>query len=199
MYFRKHKSRTIRFPGEAKVVQCEACRPSPPSRPRVPRPRHGRQVFSLIRDGRALTRSDVGRLTGLSRTAVAARLTALLGSGLVVEGADGVDGDRSPSTGGRPAVQLRFNRDAGVVLAGAIGRSRTQLGVCDLDGCGAGLPGPRPGGRSAGAGPDAAGGRGVPVAARRGGRGPRTPYAPSGCRSPAPWTSSAGPAWTRRS
>ena len=29
---------------------------------------------------------------------------------------------------------LRFNRDAGVVLAGAIGRSRTQLGVCDLDG-----------------------------------------------------------------
>jgi len=27
-----------------------------------------------------------------------------------------------------------LNRDAGVVLAGAIGRSRTQLGVCDLDG-----------------------------------------------------------------
>ncbi|CAN5604005.1 ROK family transcriptional regulator [soil metagenome] len=95
------------------------------------------EVFSLIRDGRALTRSDVGRLTGLSRTAVAARLVALLGSGLVVEGADhegsGAD-DRAPSTGGRPAVHLRFNRDAGVVLAGAIGRSRTQLGVCDLDG-----------------------------------------------------------------
>ncbi|MEO5711244.1 MAG: ROK family protein [Nocardioidaceae bacterium] len=90
------------------------------------------EVFSLIRDGRALTRSDVGRLTGLSRTAVAARLTALLGSGLVVEGA--ADDDRAPSTGGRPAVHLRFNRDAGVVLAGAIGRSRTQLGVCDLDG-----------------------------------------------------------------
>jgi predicted NBD/HSP70 family sugar kinase len=89
------------------------------------------EVFSLIRDGRALTRSDVGRLTGLSRTAVAARLVALLGSGLVVEGADE---DRSPSAGGRPPVQLRFNRDAGVVLAGAIGRSRTQLGVCDLDG-----------------------------------------------------------------
>ena len=90
------------------------------------------EVFSLIRDGRALTRSDVGRLTGLSRTAVAARLTALLGSGLVVEGLD--DDDRAPSTGGRPAVHLRFNRDAGVVLAGAIGRSRTQLAVCDLDG-----------------------------------------------------------------
>ena len=89
------------------------------------------EVFSLIRDGRALTRSDVGRLTGLSRTAVAARLTTLLGSGLVVEGADA---ERAPSTGGRPPSYLRFNRDAGVVLAGAIGRSRTQLGVCDLDG-----------------------------------------------------------------
>ena len=90
------------------------------------------QVFSLIRDGRALTRSDVGRITGLSRTAVAARLGALLGSGLVVEGAE--PDDRGPSTGGRPPVHLRFNRAAGVVLAGAIGRSRTQLGVCDLDG-----------------------------------------------------------------
>ena len=89
------------------------------------------EVFSLIRDGRAVTRSEVGRFTGLSRTAVAARVGTLLQSGLVVEG---VDDDRSPSSGGRPPVRLRFNRDAGVVLAGAIGRSRTQLGVCDLDG-----------------------------------------------------------------
>ena len=89
------------------------------------------EVFSLIRDGRVLTRSDVGRLTGLSRTAVAARLATLLDSGLVVEGADVREERAAP---GRPASHLRFNRDAGVVLAGAIGRSRTQLGVCDLDG-----------------------------------------------------------------
>jgi predicted NBD/HSP70 family sugar kinase len=89
------------------------------------------QVFSLIRDGRAVTRSEVGRITGLSRTAVAARIGALLESGLVVEGADEL---RPPSSGGRPPVRLRFDKDAGVVLAGAIGRSRTQLGVCDLDG-----------------------------------------------------------------
>ena len=97
------------------------------------------EVFSLVRDGRAATRSDLGRLTGLSRTAVAARVQTLLDSGLVVEGVDpgsgaGVEGERRPSSGGRPPVRLRFNRDAGVVLAGAIGRSRTQLGVCDLDG-----------------------------------------------------------------
>ena len=89
------------------------------------------EVFSLIRDGLVLTRSDVGRLTGLSRTAVAARLATLLDSGRVVEG---VLDDREERPAGRPASHLRFTRDAGVVLAGAIGRSRTQLGVCDLDG-----------------------------------------------------------------
>ncbi len=88
------------------------------------------EVFSLIRDGVADTRSEVGRVTGLSRTAVAARIGSLLESGLVVEGSD----EPGTSSGGRPPVRLRFNRDAGVVLAGAIGRSRTQLGVCDLDG-----------------------------------------------------------------
>ncbi len=89
------------------------------------------EVFSLVRDGRALTRSEVGRVTGLSRTAVAARIGALLDSGLVVEG---VDEERDSAAAGRPPVRLRFNSDAGVVLSGAIGRSRTQLGVCDLDG-----------------------------------------------------------------
>ncbi len=98
----------------------------------APGPATTGEVFSLIRDGRARTRSEIGRETGLSRTAVAARVAALLDSGLVAEGAER-EGER-PSTGGRPPVGLRFNRDAGVVLAGAIGRSRTQLGACDLDG-----------------------------------------------------------------
>lgn len=86
------------------------------------------EVFQLVRTEAARTRSAVGRLTGLSRTAVSARLQLLLRSGLVVEG------DEAPSTGGRPAATLRFDRHSGVVLAAAIGRSRTQLAVCDLAG-----------------------------------------------------------------
>lgn len=88
------------------------------------------EVFSLVRDGVVATRSDIARLTGLSRTAVAARVQALLDSGLVAEG---TDPDRPPASG-RPPVVLRLDRTAGVVLAAAIGRSRTQLAVCDLDG-----------------------------------------------------------------
>lgn len=103
----------------------DAAGPSPAATPGVAT---AGQVLALVRTGRAATRADVGRLTGLSRTAVSARLATLLEHGLVLEG------EQVASTGGRPAARLRFNRDAGVVLAAAIGRSRTQLAVCDLDG-----------------------------------------------------------------
>lgn len=85
-------------------------------------------LLALIRSGTATTRADIGRLTGLSRTAVSSRLAALLSVGLVVEG------EEAPSGGGRPPTTLRFDKDAGVVVAVAIGRSRSQLGVCDLAG-----------------------------------------------------------------
>jgi predicted NBD/HSP70 family sugar kinase len=86
------------------------------------------EVFGLIRDGAVTTRTDIGRITGLSRTAVAARVSALEASGLVLERAE------ATSTGGRPPARLVFNAQAGIVLAAAIGRSRTQLGVCNLAG-----------------------------------------------------------------
>jgi predicted NBD/HSP70 family sugar kinase len=67
-------------------------------------------------------------MTGLSRTAVTARVGQLTLHGLVVEQADG------ESTGGRPAGRLSFNTAGGVVLTASVGRSRTQLAVFDLGG-----------------------------------------------------------------
>jgi predicted NBD/HSP70 family sugar kinase len=86
------------------------------------------QVLQLIRSGQATSRSEIGRLTGLSRTAVTARLNQLVARGLVVEY------PTTESTGGRPAARLAFNAAGGVVLAVSIGRSRIQLAVADL-GC----------------------------------------------------------------
>jgi predicted NBD/HSP70 family sugar kinase len=85
-------------------------------------------VFALIRDRRAATRTEIGRLTGLSRTAVASRVTALTATGLITER------EQAPSTGGRPASLLSFDAGAGVVLSVAIGISRTRLAVCNLTG-----------------------------------------------------------------
>lgn len=85
-------------------------------------------MLYLIRSGKAATRSDLRRLTGMSRTAVVSRVNALVDAGLVV------NGDQVSSTGGRPPGGLVFNQHAGVVLAVAIGRSRSQVGVFDLSG-----------------------------------------------------------------
>lgn len=85
-------------------------------------------LLALLRSGRASTRSDLRSLTGLSRTAVVARVNALSEAGLLQLGAE------LASTGGRPPGSLVFNTDAGVVLAAAIGRSRSQVAVFDLGG-----------------------------------------------------------------
>ena len=86
------------------------------------------ELLELVRTGRALTRSQLRALTGLSRTAVTARVSLLTSGGLLLIG------EELASTGGRPPGALVFNKDAGVVLAVAIGRSRSQLAVLDLDG-----------------------------------------------------------------
>lgn len=86
------------------------------------------EVLQFIRAGQASTRADLGRLTGLSRTAVTKRVDTLLDLGLVAEH------EPSSSTGGRPPGTISFRADAGLVTGIAIGRSRVQLAVADLAG-----------------------------------------------------------------
>lgn len=100
----------------------------PTGPPAIAYPATAGQVLQLILSGQANSRSEIGRLTGLSRTAVTARVNVLVARGLVVEYGTG------ESTGGRPAGRLSFNASGGVVLAASIGRSRIQLAVADL-GC----------------------------------------------------------------
>ena len=98
--------------------------PSPPAPPAAT----AGDLLALIRSGRATTRGALGRTTGLSRTAVNTRLAALERAGLVVEG------PVESVTGGRPAATLRLDHESGLVLAVALGRSRSQMSVCDLSG-----------------------------------------------------------------
>ena len=83
-------------------------------------------LLQLLRDGVATTRPQLVRRSGASRSAVAQRVDALLEAGLVRE--DGA----STSTGGRPAVRLRFNQDQGVVLVADLGATHARLAVTDL-------------------------------------------------------------------
>jgi len=99
----------------------------PPDPPTNSHPATAGQILQLIMSNQASSRSEIGRLTGLSRTAVTARVNQLMAQGLVVEYAT------TESTGGRPAGRLSFNAVGGVVLAASIGRSRIQLAVACLD------------------------------------------------------------------
>jgi predicted NBD/HSP70 family sugar kinase len=84
------------------------------------------RVLRLIRDGQAETRTELARLTRLSRSTLADRVQSLLALRLVQE----IGGHES--TGGRPPSTLTFNRTAGVVLAADVGPQRTRVAVTDL-------------------------------------------------------------------
>jgi predicted NBD/HSP70 family sugar kinase len=84
------------------------------------------EILELIVSGRAVTRSSLSRVTGLSRSTVAERLDALFEANLIREG------DLSPSTGGRPSRTLTLNADSHLTLAADIGEDHVRLVLTDL-------------------------------------------------------------------
>lgn len=86
------------------------------------------ELFQLLRDGRARTRGDLVEATGLSRSAVGARLDRLVRCGLVETAGEAV------STGGRPPGRFAFAPSSRVVLAADLGARHGRVEVTDLAG-----------------------------------------------------------------
>ncbi len=87
-----------------------------------------RVVDALRRSGTA-SRSDLARMTGLSRTTVATLVSDLQGRGLIVEQADARP---QPSGRGRPPVFLRLDAAAGAALGLDFGHRYVRVAVADL-------------------------------------------------------------------
>jgi predicted NBD/HSP70 family sugar kinase len=85
-------------------------------------------LLQVVRDGLAATRPQLVAVTGTSRAVVSQRVDALLAAGLLLEAG------ASASTGGRPAVRLRFNHELGVVLVADLGATHARIGLTDLAG-----------------------------------------------------------------
>lgn len=85
------------------------------------------QLLSLIMSGRGSSRAALVEASRLSRTTVTQRLSRLFKMGLVTES------DDTLASGGRPARELRLNRDFAVVLAADIGESRIRVGATNLE------------------------------------------------------------------
>ncbi|MGH3812927.1 MAG: ROK family protein [Pseudonocardiaceae bacterium] len=81
-----------------------------------------------IAAGSVVTRATLAQQTQLARSTVSQRVETLLAAGLIVE--DGT----APSRGGRPALRLRLNPNAGLILTADLGATRAMLAVSDLGG-----------------------------------------------------------------
>lgn len=85
-------------------------------------------IFHLIRTGRASSRAEIARLTGLSASTVTTRVDELLTQGLLAEGGEG------PSRGGRRPRVLEVSTGAEVVVGVDLGEHHATFGVLDRRG-----------------------------------------------------------------
>lgn len=86
------------------------------------------EIFQILRDGKSRTRSELATLTGLARSTVAARVDALVRTGLISTVAN------AASTGGRPSRQFAFDGTNQGVLGVDIGATHVHIGLSDLRG-----------------------------------------------------------------
>lgn len=86
------------------------------------------EIFQILRDGKSRTRSELATLTGLARSTVAARVDALVRTGLISSVAN------AASTGGRPSRQFAFDGTKQGVLGVDIGATHVHIGLSDLRG-----------------------------------------------------------------
>ncbi len=85
-------------------------------------------VLHLIWEHRRISRADIARRTGLSRSTVSEIVEELLPTGLVAEVGAG------PSRGGRRPIVLEFQDDAQVILGVDMGASHVSVALTDLRG-----------------------------------------------------------------
>ncbi|MCX7520750.1 ROK family protein [Microbacterium sp. STN6] len=85
-------------------------------------------LLEPLRDGVPRTRAELASLTGLARSTVATRLSALTAAGLVVPAGGAV------SSGGRPPACVAFNPAARILLAIDLGATHGVVAVADLSG-----------------------------------------------------------------
>jgi predicted NBD/HSP70 family sugar kinase/biotin operon repressor len=86
-------------------------------------------VVDALRRRGSVSRSELARLTGLSRTTVGSLVGALIDQGLVVE--DEVNGARQPGRG-RPPVLLRLDPAAGIAVGIYFDHDEVRVALADL-------------------------------------------------------------------
>src|SRR3954470_5830389 len=90
------------------------------------------RVIHALRDQGKISRADIARRTGLSRSTVSSLVADLQADGLVVERAE--PGSAYGAQGGRPPILLSFDASAGAAVGIDFGHSHIRVAVSDLAG-----------------------------------------------------------------
>ncbi len=85
-------------------------------------------VLNCVREEGPVARVTIAQRTGLSRTTVSSIIDALLQEGLVREGST----QNAAPTGGRRAILVHFNADAGYILGVDVGRTHLTVLLTNL-------------------------------------------------------------------
>ncbi|MDQ1172084.1 putative NBD/HSP70 family sugar kinase [Microbacterium testaceum] len=86
------------------------------------------RIVNMVRTGEAVTRPEIGRVTGLGRGVVAQRIDRAVEMGFLE------DAEYAPSSGGRAPRTLRFRAERGRLVVCALGGLHIHVGVTDLAG-----------------------------------------------------------------
>ncbi|MCW2944674.1 MAG: family transcriptional regulator [Actinoallomurus sp.] len=98
------------------------------------RSRNRLHVLETVQQRGAVSRADITRATGLSRTTVSSLAADLLSDGVLIELADRVAPPVTSPGGGRPATLLTLNPDGGGVLGVHLGHDNVRVVYADLSG-----------------------------------------------------------------
>src|SRR3954469_12209081 len=94
------------------------------------RERNRLRVVDALRQRGAISRSDIARQTGLSRSTVSSLVSDLQAEGLVVE-REVATTPRGPE-GGRPPVLIALDQSAGALVGIDFGHRHVRVAVADL-------------------------------------------------------------------
>src|SRR5215203_1863944 len=88
------------------------------------------RVIDALREEGLISRAEIARRTGLSRSTVSSLVSELQGDGLVVEREEA--GAAHGEQGGRPPILLSFDTSAGAALGIDFGHRHLRVAVADL-------------------------------------------------------------------
>src|SRR6476469_9174092 len=88
------------------------------------------RVIRALRDEGQISRAEIARRTGLSRSTVSSLVADLQADGLVVERAE--PGSAHGAQGGRPPILLSFDASAGAAVGVDFAHTHLRVAVSDL-------------------------------------------------------------------